>query len=411
MGLVVSSLEMEVLLERLLAIDIMIRLIIFFLIFFLPTTLFAEKIQVHYAGFSYLGKYVSQLSGMPLTTQLIKEKKNNQNIVDYAITNKLKITNPKSFNISFDLADLEKGNIIMMSVGISKEIFSEEYNSYTRSYNNSIGLFLQIYFYDFKEKKLIAAVPIYGEVNFISEVKADNNLKLKNLRDFYEDQLIGENGEKIGITQKIKEVIENFELKEKYRNRIGVTKVDIEEQAKSEIPSNINLDELKNETAQSFSSKLSLYQGVSIVPFIEGVAIGGTMKASVAQSSEIYDIILPEPDFFIELGISNFKKGIAETSDVSDIWQYGSAINIKIYQPDLNKIYLNDRLIRITNIKRAKGTEINHWGKFYYNNQILLEELAINISKQDRNWISATSKKREFSDQLNEVNKLLEKVR
>ena len=101
----------------------------------------------------------------------------------------------------------------------------------------------------------------------------------------------------------------------------------------------------------------------------------------------------------------------AETSDVSDIWQYGSAINIKIYQPDLNKIYLNDRLIRIANIKRAKGTEINHWGKFYYNNQILLEELAINISKQDRNWISATSKKREFSDQLNEVNKLLEKVR
>ena len=389
----------------------MIRLIIFFLIFFLPTPLFAEKIQAHYAGFSYLGKYVSQLSGMPLTTQLIKEKKNNQNIVDYAITNKLKKTDPKNFNISFDLADLEKGNIIMMSVGISKEIFSEEYNSYTRSYNNSIGLFLQIYFYDFKEKKLIAAVPIYGEVNFISEVKADNNLKLKNLRDFYEDQLIGENGEKIGITQKIKEVIENFELKEKYRNRIGVTKVDIEEQAKSEIPSNINLDELKNETAQSFSSKLSLYQGVSIVPFIEGVAIGGTMKASVAQSSEIYDIILPEPDFFIELGISNFKKGIAETSDVSDIWQYGSAINIKIYQPDLNKIYLNDRLIRITNIKRAKGTEINHWGKFYYNNQILLEELAINISKQDRNWISATSKKKEFLDQLNEVNKLLERVR
>ena len=389
----------------------MIRLIIFFLIFFLPTPLFAEKIQVHYAGFSYLGKYVSQLSGMPLTTQLIKEKKNNQNIVDYAITNKIKKTDPKNFNISFDLADLEKGNIIMMSVGISKEIFSEEYNSYTRAYNNSIGLFLQIYFYDFKEKKLIAAVPIYGEVNFISEVKADNNLKLKNLRDFYEDQLIGENGEKIGITQKIKEVIENFELKEKYRNRIGVTKVDIEEQAKSEIPSNINLDELKNETAQSFSSKLSLYQGVSIVPFIEGVAIGGTMKASVAQSSEIYDIILPEPDFFIELGISNFKKGIAETSDVSDIWQYGSAINIKIYQPDLNKIYLNDRLIRITNIKRAKGTEINHWGKFYYNNQILLEELAINISKQDRNWISATSKKKEFLDQLNEVNKLLERVR
>ena len=389
----------------------MIRLILFLLIFLFPTNLSAKKIEVNYAGFSYLGNNESQFSGMPLTTLLTKEKKGNQNTVDFAITDKLKKTNPKNFNINFTLADLEKGNNIMMSIGISKEIFSEEYNSYTKAYNNSIGLFLQIYFYDFKEKKLIAAVPIYGEVNFISEKKADNNIKLKNLRDFYEDQLIGENGEKIGITQKIKEVIENFELKEKYRNRIGVTKVDVEERAKSEIPSNINLDELKNETAQSLSSKLSLHQGVSIVPFIEGVAIGGTMKARIVQSSEIYNISLPKPDFFIELVISNFRKGIAETSDVSDIWQYGSAVNIKIYEPDLNKIYLNDRLIRVTNVKRAKGTEINHWGKFYYNNQILLEELAINISKQDRNWISASSEKREFSDQLNEVNKLLEKVR
>jgi len=389
----------------------MIRLILFLLIFFLPTVLFAKKIEVNYAGFSYLGNNESQFSGMPLTTLLTKEKKGNQNTVDFAITDKLKKTNPKNFNINFSLADLEKGNNIMMSIGISKEIFSEEYNSYTKAYNNSIGLFLQIYFYDFKEKKLIAAVPIYGEVNFISEVKADNNIKLKNLRDFYEDQLIGENGEKIGITAKIKEVLENFELKEKYRNRIGVTKVDIEDRAKAEIPNNLNQNELKNEIAQSLSSKLSLHQGVSIVPFIEGVAIGGTMKARIVQSSEIYNISLPKPDFFIELGISNFRKGIAETSDVSDIWQYGSAITVKIYEPDLNKIYLNDRLVRVANIKRAKGTDINHWGKFYFNNQILLEEFAINISKQNRDWVSSTSEKREFSDQLNEVNKLLEKVR
>jgi hypothetical protein len=389
----------------------MIRLILFLLIFFLPTVLFAKKIEVNYAGFSYLGNNESQFSGMPLTTLLTKEKKGNQNTVDFAITDKLKKTNPKNFNINFSLADLEKGNNIMMSIGISKEIFSEEYNSYTKAYNNSIGLFLQIYFYDFKEKKLIAAVPIYGEVNFISEVKADNKIKLKNLRDFYEDQLIGENGEKIGITAKIKQVLENFELKEKYRNRIGVTKVDIEDRAKAEIPNNLNQNELKNEIAQSLSSKLSLHQGVSIVPFIEGVAIGGTMKARIVQSSEIYNISLPKPDFFIELGISNFRKGIAETSDVSDIWQYGSAITVKIYEPDLNKIYLNDRLVRVANIKRAKGTDINHWGKFYFNNQMLLEEFAINISKQNRDWVSSTSEKREFSDQLNEVNKLLEKVR
>ena len=98
---------------------------------------------------------------MPLTTLLIKEKKNNQNIVDFAITDKLKKTKPKNFNMNFSLADQRE---IIMSIGISKEIFSEEYNSFSNAYNNSIGLFLQIYFYSFKEKKLIAAVPIYGEI-------------------------------------------------------------------------------------------------------------------------------------------------------------------------------------------------------------------------------------------------------
>ena len=43
----------------------MIRLILFLLIFFLPTVLFAKKIEVNYAGFSYLGNNESQFSGYP----------------------------------------------------------------------------------------------------------------------------------------------------------------------------------------------------------------------------------------------------------------------------------------------------------------------------------------------------------
>ena len=99
----------------------MIRLILFLLIFFLPTVLFAKNIEVYYVGFSYLGEKESELSGMPLTTLLIKEKKNNQNIVDFAITDKLKKTKPKNFNMNFSLADQRE---IIMSIGISKEIFS-----------------------------------------------------------------------------------------------------------------------------------------------------------------------------------------------------------------------------------------------------------------------------------------------
>ena len=77
----------------------------------------------------------------------------------------------------------------------------------------------------------------------------------------------------------------------------------------------------------------------------------------------------------------------------------------------INKEYLNDRLRRVTNIQRAKGTEIDHWGKFYFNNQMLFQEFIMNISNQDRTWMENASDKNEFKNQLEEVKKLLMKVR
>jgi len=300
-----------------------------------------------------------------------------------------------------------------MSIGIVKESHTEEYNTFSRVYNNNIELFLQILFYDFKERKLIAAIPIYGELNFITEIKATNMDKLKYLKQFYFNELINQQGQKIGVSSEIKRILENFELKEKYSNRIGVTNVYVEDSAKKEIPEYIlkNIDNFKTALAQNFSASLAFLQGVAVVPYIEGVAIGGLMKQKFVNSAEIYNIQLPNPDFYIEIGISNFKKGLAETSDISELWQYGSAINFKIFEPLLNKEYLNDRLRRVTNIQRAKGTEIDHWGKFYFNNQMLFQEFIMNISNQDRTWMENASDKNEFKNQLEEVKKLLMKVR
>ena len=388
-------------------------LIILFCCTFFQQPLLANNLKVYFAGFSFLGDKKGEFGGMPLTSQLQREKVNNQDVITYIISENLKKTQPKNFNIDFSMAELEKGQSIIMSVGIVKENNSEEYNSFSKSYNNNIEVFLQILFYDFKEKKLIAAIPIFGEVNFITEAKATNAEKLKYLKQFYYNELSNQEGKKIGISSEIKRILENFNLKEKYNNRIGVTKVYIEDSAKNEIPSHIlsNLDDFKTALAQTFSSNLAFHQGVAIVPYIEGVAIGGLMKQKFANSAEIYNIQLPKPDYYIEIGVSNFKKNLAETSDISELWQYGSAIKIKIFEPLLNKEYLDDRFRRVTNIKKAKGTDIDHWGKFYFNNQMLFQEFIVNISNPSNEWISNTSDKNQIKDEMKEVNKLLEKVR
>ena len=157
-------------------------LIILFCCTFFQQPLLANNLKVYFAGFSFLGDKKGEFGGMPLTSQLQREKVNNQDVITYIISENLKKTQPKNFNIDFSMAELEKGQSIIMSVGIVKENNSEEYNSFSKSYNNNIEVFLQILFYDFKEKKLIAAIPIFGEVNFITEAKATNAEKLKEYR-------------------------------------------------------------------------------------------------------------------------------------------------------------------------------------------------------------------------------------
>jgi hypothetical protein len=389
-----------------------IYLVIAFLIF-ASNELLAENIKVFYSGFSYLGNKKSEFIGMPYTEKIINQKFSNQKNLNQLLTENLKQIKPKNFEISFDLADLSKNETIIMSIGLIKENYRFEYNDFSKSYNNNIELFFQILFYDFKERKLIAAIPLYGEINFITENKINNDEIIQYIKQFYQDELIDENGQKIGFLSQTNKVLENFIIKEKYFNRIGITKVTIEESAKNEIPKQYldNLDDLKTFFAQSFSSVLSYNQGVSIVPYIEGVAIGGMMKQKFINSSEIYQIQLPKPDYNIELTISNFKKGIAQTSDVSELWQYGSAVNIYIYEPTLQKIYMNQRLRRIASIKRALGTDINHWGKFYFNTQMLFQEFAINLTKQDNKWISESVDSKNFKEELELINQLLEKVK
>ncbi len=91
-------------------------IIVFFFLFF-GKVCSANNLQVYYAGFSFLGDKKGQFNGMPLTTQLLQEKINNIDAISYVITENLKKTNPKNFKLNFSMADLEKGESIIMSIG------------------------------------------------------------------------------------------------------------------------------------------------------------------------------------------------------------------------------------------------------------------------------------------------------
>ena len=368
-----------------------------------------EKIKVFYSGFSFSNLYVSNESQAKFTSEIIQEKDPDTNI-DIISNKLLKKARSSTFrNIDLNtnnLLDFDKypNNAVVMSVALQHEEFTQEFNYSTNIYNGFYDAYFQIILYDFSERKLIASIPFDFEIQMLSETKLDKNQILNQIRDFYlnEDPFSD-------LDRKINE----FNIKRKYNNRIGVTKVSIQDKAFDEMPpgSENYLESYKNLVAQTFSKRLSKHHNIAIVPFMEGQAIGKSMKLKFVQSDEIYSIKLPNPDFHIHINLKGFKKVLAKSSDAEDLYLYGSFVDLKIFQPDLNKIYFDEGLRGVTKIKIPKGqAEVNDWRKYYYNLEILFNNFSKNIIKQDKQWLKETTKNK-IKKNLKNLKILLEKVR
>ena len=387
-----------------------IFILIFITISFIkPTIADNSIIQVFYSGFSFSNLYVSNKSQAKFTSEIIQEKDPDVNID--IISNKLlkKVRSSTFRNIDINtnnLLDFDKypNNAVVMSVALQHEEFTQEFNYSTNIYNGFYDAYFQIIFYDFSERKLIASIPFDFEIPMLSEAKLDKNQILNQIRDFYlnEDPFSD-------LDRKINE----FNIKRKYNNRIGVTKVSIQDRAFDEMPpgSENYLESYKNLVAQTFSKRLSKHHNIAIVPFMEGQAIGKSMKLKFVQSDEIYSIKLPNPDYHIHINLKGFKKVLAKSSDAEDLYLYGSFIDLKIFQPDLNKIYFDEGLRGVTKIKIPKGqAEVNDWRKYYYNLEILFNNFSKNIINQDKQWLKETTKNK-IKKNLKKLNTLLENVR
>ena len=385
-------------------------LLSFIFILLISTNVYcAEKIKIFYSGFSFSNSYESNKNLTKYTSKLIKKRAADKKI-DIISESLLKIVREESFtNISLDtknLLDFEKypDNAIVMAVALQHEEFSQEYNSSIKKYSGFYDAYFQILFYDFSDRSLIAAIPFEFEIPILSNKKLDEKNILKRINNFYlKDQPF----------KQIVKIINRYNIKQKYDLRIGVTNVNIQERAFKDMPQNTknNQNYMKNLIAQSFSKRLSENHNVAIVPFTEGQAIGRSMKLKFAQSDKIFDIKLPNPDYHIEINIKGFKKVLAQSTAVEDLFLYGSFINLKIYQPELNKYYFDETLRGVTQVKIPKEqSDINDWRKYYYNLEILFDDFSKNIIKQDKKWLKKATKKK-IKKEIKNLNLIIDKLK
>ena len=381
-------------------------ILIIFLIW--PLKLTAND-KIFYSGFSFSNLYESNLTLVSYSSELIKEidNQNGLNIISSTLLNT--INNSNFLNIDLDtenLLNFDKypDNAVVMSVALQHEEFTQEYNYNSKTYVGFYDAYFQILFYDFSNKNLIASIPYDFEIQLLSNEKLNTNQIQSRIKDFYL------NDKPFDL---LEQKINQFSIKQKYDRRIGVTNVNIEDRAFEVMPADLKKyqNAIKNLIAQTFSKRLSMHHNIAIVPYMEGQSIGNVMKLRFVQTDEVYSIQLPDPDYHININLKGFKKVLAKTSDVEDLFLYGSFLDFKILQPDLNKVYFDHGLRGVTKIKIPKGqSEINDWRKYYYNMEILFDNFSKNITKQDKKWLKETTKNNIKKD-LKNLKQLIDKVK
>lgn len=359
------------------------------------------KSNVIYGGFSF-GSILPENT----LTKYVHDRSNGQSMIDKALLNAVKKINNKSFDLSFDL--LKDGlseddqNVLVLVLD------DETINYITIAGDNltrtDIILNFQVIFFNAKNNYLNASIPIEVTKVLNSSKPLSQERLINELQEIYKNE----------VMKYFVQLVDKFELKNKYNNRIGVTKVIFEEKAKTFISRNKKNNNIfkKNKFAKSLSSYLSFNNNIAVVPYSQDRTSSSIMIKFENSSREIK---LPDPDYHIHLTIRGFKSILFDEGNIDEQWIYGSYVNIKLIQPDLDKIYFDEKFKNGLNVEFSKRSTNNkesfEWIFYLDSLKILFDSFSKQTIKLDKKWLKNANDSKKIKKSFKQLNEIYEKCK
>ena len=374
--------------------------IIIFITLFVITNVYGNT-KVIYGGFSY-----GSILPKNTLTKYVHDRSNGQSVIDKVLIDEVKKIKNTSFEISYELLSdglSEKDqNVLVLSLD------NETINFITIQGDNltrtDIVLNFQIIFFNAKNNNLAASIPLEVSKVINSSEPLSKKQLIEELKKMYE----------IEVMQNFFNLANNFNLKNKYNNRIGITKVIFEENAEKYISKNTKTNDIfkKNKFAKSLSSLLSYNNNIAVVPYGEDRTTS-VIKLTFQNSTR--EIKLPNPDYHIHLTIRGFKSILFKEGNIDEQWIYGSYVRIKLIQPDLDKVYFDEKFKNGLNVefsKRAtKNKESFEWIFYMDSLKILFDEFSKQTIKIDKKWLKSSSDNKKIHKLFKKVNEIYDKCK
>ena len=369
--------------------------IIFFFLFFSSSY---AKVNVTYGGFSY-GSIIPDSS----YTKFLHDRSKGQSFVDKNLLNTTKKINNNSFDISYEtLSDNlseDDQNVIVLALDSEQiEHITITGDDITRT---DIILNFQIIFFNAKNNFLTASIPLEINKSVNSSEKLTKEQIIHELKKLYKND----------VMKYFLQIVQNFNFKTKYKNRIGVTKVIFEKKAEDYIMKNSKNNDIfkKSRFANSLGSFLSYNNNIAIVPYGEDRSSSSIMLTFENTQREIK---FPNPDYHIHLTIRGFKNILFKESNIDEQWIYGSYVNIKFLQPDLDKIYFEEKFKNALNVEFSKRSTKNkesfEWIFYLDSLKFLFDKFSKQTIEIDKKWLKSSNDNKKVKKLFKKLNKIYE---
>jgi hypothetical protein len=417
-------------------------IIAFCFIIFFSNNILANKTDVVLTGFSINSDYKDLERSAYYTNKLLNKYSGRQNIIDQTLQKEVRSNNFNHINILEDSSLISnETSKIAMSVFLDQELFEEfklpeedcKKIKITNCYIYNINNYFQIIFFDFDKMTFLKAIPFQSIYISDPSPKLDDDqivdLFIKSyedgkwLKDPASNQVVKNNNDTfISIMKDIK-------INEFYDFYIGVNPSPggfllNEEKVINLIPDSFsnNLHLLKRNVANTFLGELALKHNLVVVPYFEGVGIGNKIRGKYADQSEAFLLQIPEPTYFIDFNLRGFvKQKYKKDAKVKGLtwYVYGAGINLRFYEPLLNKEYLHIKMTKADFKKIPDILMLNKTNEYINIINLTYKPLAIEFSNiinsdfknnEDLEWLKKITKnetnKKEILEFKNFVDKL-----
>ncbi|MDA9050454.1 hypothetical protein N9K35_05815 [Pseudomonadales bacterium] len=383
----------------------------FFVCLFAATALQAKQ-NVQFLGIAFVGGLKDAKVTMPYVTKVL-----NESIRSNANTELLKIvSNVDREDLVFLTGgegggSVNSGSALATAVAISAESFRD--NRTSSGNTLKLSLRAQILTFDFTNKRVISAFPVYS-----AAVRSyDDTTDMEALREQLVLETLIKNDEDPGksIFDLVGKKLQSLTFKEGWNINLKVRDVTVNPTAEAILKiNNIPVDAYKNWLAASFASSLSDFHDIPVLPYTQGEAVS-KMRLLFDERNDV-SFSLPPADFVVNLVARGFVTKELDSTPKTTTKTH--IVGMEVHFSDVafkKRLYAeNMQMGRV--VRYSKDSQVAEWPLYEEVQLVLITEFMAQLVKPDKKWVSrhikSKSKFREIAKKMQTVNiKIIQEIK